>query len=101
MSKKQNKFYSLDSILSKKAVYNVIIGERSSGNTFSALSYGLEEYFRTGGQMALVRRWKEDIKGRRASEIFSAINDEGIVQKLSKGKYSGISYYAGKFYVCN
>lgn len=101
MSKKQTKFYSLDSILSKKAVYNVIIGERSNGKTFSALSYGLEEYFKTGGQMALVRRWKEDIKGRRASEIFSAINDTGIVPKLSKGKYSGITYYAGKFYVCN
>lgn len=96
-----NKFYSLDRILDLEATYNLIIGERSNGKTYAGLKYGLERYFRHGEQMAIVRRWKEDIRGSRASEIFSALiaNDEII--KLSKGKYTGIHYWAGKFYPCN
>lgn len=93
-------FYSLKSILAKKAVYNVIFGERSNGKTYSVLKYAIEQYFKTGGQLAIVRRWNEDIKGRRASDIFTALNVNKEVEKISGGKYSGITYFAGKFYVC-
>ena len=96
-----NKYYSLKNILDKNALYNVIIGERSNGKTYSVLSYAIEHYFKTGGQLAIIRRWKEDITGRRASDIFASINADGIVEKASKGKFTGITYYASKFYFCN
>ena len=66
------KFYSLEPILKKNCVYNVIFGERSNGKTYSVLLHGLTEYCTNGGQLAIVRRWKEDITGRRASDIFKA-----------------------------
>ena len=77
--KQEQKYYSLDRILKKNSTYNVIFGERSNGKTYSALKYGIEEYFKTGGQLAIVRRWKEDITGRRASDVFSAINSNDEV----------------------
>ena len=46
------KFYDLKAILSKNADYNVIFGERSNGKTYAALKYGLENYIKTGKQMA-------------------------------------------------
>lgn len=100
MSKKekQTEFYSLNRINKKEAVYNMIIGERSNGKTYSVLVYALEQYFKTGGQLALIRRWSTDLKGRRASDIFNAINEDGVVKKLSGGEYDGIAYWAGKFY---
>lgn len=98
---KNNNFYSLDNILRKRAVYNVIFGERSNGKTYSVLKHGIKEYFTHGGQMAIVRRWKEDVIGRRASDMFSALNYNKEVEKLSNGRYQGITYYASKFYVCN
>lgn len=94
-------YYNPKNIISKNAVYNVIFGERSNGKTYSILKYGLEQYFATGGQIAIVRRWKEDVIGRRASEIFSAINANDEVFKLSNGKYKAVTYFAGKFYLCN
>ena len=97
----KNKYYSLNSILKTNATYNVIFGERSNGKTYSVLKYGLEQYYKTGGQIAIVRRWKEDITGRRASDIFSSLNANDEVRKVTKGEYEGIVYYAGKFYVCN
>lgn len=99
MSEK-NQFYSLTEILKKKATYNVIFGERSNGKTYGALKYAIESYFKTGGTLAIVRRYKEDITGKRASDIFNAINVNGEVEKISGGKFTGITYYAGKCYFC-
>ena len=35
--KRTPKFYTLDKIKKKKAIYNVIIGERSNGKTYAVL----------------------------------------------------------------
>lgn len=101
VEQKNNKFYSLDNIKKTGATYNVIFGERSNGKTYSVLYEGLKEYCLHGGQLAIVRRWKEDITGRRASDIFTALNSNNEVEKLTNGKYHGITYFASKFYLCN
>jgi len=63
------KYYSLDRILRHNAIYNVIIGERSNGKTYSVLKYAINEYFNgNGGELAIIRRWQEDIRGMRAKE---------------------------------
>lgn len=95
------RFYSTKKIDRKDATYNVIFGERSNGKTYAMLKKGLESYFKDGSQMAYVRRWKEDITGRRAQRLYSGINENGEVEKLSKGEFTGVHYYAGKFYLCN
>lgn len=101
VEQKNNKFYSLDNIKKTGATYNVIFGERSNGKTYSVLLEGLKEYCSHGGQLAIVRRWKEDITGRRASDIFTSLNSNNEVEKLTNGKYHGITYFASKFYLCN
>ena len=101
MSKEQNKYYSLNKILKTNSTYNIIFGERSNGKTYSVLKHSIEEYFKTGGQFAIVRRWKEDITGRRASDIFSALNVNNEIEKISNGEFKAITYFAGKFYLCN
>lgn len=98
--KDEIQYYTLDNILKHKCTYNMIIGERSNGKTFATLEYGVKQYFKNGSQMGIVRRWKEDIIGRRASAIFSAINSNHLVEKYSGGEFEGITYYAGRFYVC-
>ena len=99
-NEKKIKYYSLTNILKREAQYNLIIGERSNGKTYAILMYGLKEYFNHGGQIAILRRFKEDIIGRRASDIWSAINANNEVEKLSNGRFTGIYYYSGKFYAC-
>lgn len=93
------KFYSLKHILSKNCTYNLIIGERSNGKTYAVLKYCLENFLKHKGQCAILRRWQEDIIGRRASGIWDALNKDGTVAKLSNGKYTNVFYYAGKFFL--
>ena len=95
------KFYNLNAINRKGATYNVIFGERSNGKTYALLKQGIADYIKTGGQMAYVRRWKEDIIGRRAARLFSALVENDEISKLSKGDFTGVHYWAGKWYLCN
>ena len=96
-----SKFYSLTAINKKNATYNVIFGERSNGKTYATLKQGVIDYYKNGGQMAYVRRWKEDITGRRASRLFSALCENGEIQKITNNEFTGVHYWAGKWYLCN
>ena len=95
------KFYNLKSILKTNSTYNMIIGERSNGKTYATLKYGIEQYFKNGSQIAIIRRWQTDIRGNRASEVFKALLSNNEIYKISKGQYQGIHYYGGKYYLCN
>ena len=95
------KYYSTTAIDKRDATYNVIFGERSNGKTYALLLKTLKEYAKNGAHMAYVRRWKEDITGRRASQLFAGINENKEVEKTTKGEFTGVHYYAGKFYLCN
>lgn len=98
--KVQNKYYSLKGILSKKAQYNIIIGERSNGKTFACIKYALEKFCKTGKQVAILRRWQTDLKGARASSLFSALESPvNYVEKLTGGEYTHIHYYGSRWYL--
>ena len=94
------KYYSPTKINRKEATYNIIFGERSNGKTYSLLLQAVKGYVKDKSQLAYVRRWKEDITGRRAQRLFSGINENGEVTKATKGLFTGVHYWAGKFYLC-
>lgn len=99
MKQEKNKFYSLTNILNKKADYNIIFGERSNGKTYAALLYGIKRFVATGEQFAYIRRWREDLRGKRAENLFAnhVANEE--ISKLTKGEYNTIFYLSGKWYL--
>ena len=60
----QQVFYNISKLLKTKARYFIVFGERSNGKTFQILLHGLKKYLKSGGQIAVLRRWKEDFKGK-------------------------------------
>lgn len=99
------KYYSLKKILEKDAQYNIIFGERSNGKTYAAFKYGIERYIRTGEQFALVRRWGEDLIGKRGAVMFDSLCHNGLgendIKIMSKGKWNAVHYHASKWYLCS
>lgn len=95
------KFYSLDAILKKNADYNIVFGERSNGKTYAALKYCIEQFYKTGGEFAYIRRWKEDILGKRAANIFAALESDGAIADATDGEFTRVKYYNGVFYLAN
>ena len=101
---KKEKYYSLKRILQEDCRYNVIFGERSNGKTYAVLHHALERYFKTGEQLAIIRRWEEDFVGANSMRSCYASlscngSGENEISKLSKGKYTGVEYYGGKYYL--
>lgn len=101
LKKDEVKYYSLTPILQKECQYNIIFGERSNGKTYAILKYILENYCKHGHQGALVRRWKEDFRGKRGQQMFDALITDGLVSQLTNGKYTTINSYSGKWYLAN
>ena len=98
------KFYSLSNILTKNADYNIIFGERSNGKTYAALEYGIEQFVANGyqtGQTAIVRRFKEDIRGKRAETLYNALEANGRIAELTNGEYTEVYYFNGRYYLSN
>lgn len=100
----KSKYYSLNHILKADADYNIIFGERSNGKTYAALLYGITNFVNSRdtdsiSQFAYLRRWKEDITGKRASQIFDSLVHNNEISKLTEGKYTNVSYSNGAWYL--
>jgi len=97
------KYYSLKKILEQNAQYNLIFGERSSGKTYACLEDGVDNYFKTGEKMAVLRRFREDFRGKRGQAYFETLVTNGkgvnVIKKLSKGKYDRIIYNSSRWYM--
>lgn len=100
--RKKEPFYTLNNILSFDADYNIIYGERSNGKTTAVLKYGIEDSIDSGyvNQIAIVRRWETDFKGKNGQQMFDGIVSLGWVKELTKGKYNSIYYYSQRWYFC-
>lgn len=92
-------YWDINPILSYEAHYNVIFGERSNGKTYGVMQYSLERFFQYGEQFAYIRRWDEDIKGQKGEEVFKGLIENGVVKKLSHGKWDSIKYVSRRYYL--
>lgn len=111
--KEEIKHYSLLPIMKVKSHYKVIYGERSNGKTFAVKHlglFGLHEdgidyngYLDNGDQLAIVRRWDTDLRGKKGSSLFDDIihNKEkgNILSKKTKGKWNSIWFQSMRWYL--
>lgn len=96
----KTKYWDIRNILSRNALYNIIFGERSNGKTYGVLQYGLEQYFSGHGRLGIIRRWEEDFRMKQASTMFDALINNGVISKLSRGKWNGVHYQSHRWFLC-
>lgn len=94
------KYYSLERIDKTNADYRIIVGERSNGKTYAVLCKILENYVKKKKQGALIRRFDLDIRGYRADTLYNSIVENGVVDKLTKGKYNSVFHFRRRWYLC-
>lgn len=96
-----NDYYSLKEILKRNAQYNVIIGERSNGKTYSVEERIIKKFFSTNEkeQGAIIRRWREDFRSKRGKNTFAEFVSNKTIEKLSKGKYNDIIYLSNTWFM--
>lgn len=95
----KNDFYSLKKIKEKECQYNMIIGMRSNGKTYSVLSEIISNYVETGKQGAIVRRWRDDFVGKRGSVMFDGHVSNGLIELLTDGVYTKVVYKSSRWFL--
>ena len=95
-------YYSSKNIRSYNADYNIIYGERSNGKTTDILWLGIEDFINSNyiNQMALIRRYEEDFRGKNGTSMFEGITNLGWIDKKTNGKYNAVYYYSQRWYLC-
>ena len=93
MSKKE--YYRLDKILSCKAQYNILLGQRSNGKSYAVKEFCLYDYFKNDNKFILIRRFDDEIK----ENIIGSYFDDIPIEKISNNEYQGIIYYRKGFYL--
>lgn len=91
-------FYDIGPIDDTKAVYRMIIGQRSNGKTYSACRHIIENYFEKGERGAYIRRYDESIMPKNISSLFDP--HLSLIIALSNGEYNGVFYRAKEFHFC-
>lgn len=93
-----DKFYKLDSILSRDAHYNVIFGMRSNGKTYACKEYGIKNYVKHGKQFAYIRRWDLDLQRGRGATLFDDMVANGFIDKITKHEWNNVTYKSRRWY---
>jgi hypothetical protein len=97
------KYYSSENIRKCNATYNIIFGERSNGKTFDILGGKdgiIWNYVKKGEKGAILRRFHEDIVGKKGDMFFRPIVQEGIVYQYSEGQWTDVYHRGGQFWLC-
>ena len=94
---KKDIYYSLNEIMKKNAIYNIIIGQRSNGKTYSVISLMIKTFIKTGLPSAYIRRLDSELV---PSALFMLLSPHiPDIEKLSKGMYNDYIYKARVFYL--
>ena len=96
-------YWDIGPILKKHCLWNVVIGERSNGKTTGVERHGLKRFLEKGYQMAVIRRYREDFRGKRGAAMFDSLEHNGYgdneIKQLTNGKYDCVYYYSGRWYL--
>lgn len=94
-AKTKQQYYNIKPLLELDAEYNIIMGERSNGKTYSVLNLMLDDFFKTGRKGAYIRRYADEITPANMKFLFSPF--EELIEKKSKGKYNKIGFRGKQF----
>lgn len=88
-------WYSFKRIHKYKALYNIVIGQRSNGKTYAFKQQALENYINKGERCAYIRRFENDIRPKNLAGLF----DVHDIEKLSRGRWNSVKYEKCNFYL--
>lgn len=93
---KQN-YYSVKNILEENADYNVLLGERSNGKSYSVKHQCLSDFINHKWGFVYLRRYTVEIKNFMVMSYFNDVD----VKKETNGKYDAIDVYRSEIFLCN
>lgn len=91
---RKQKFYSIRNLLKENADYNILLGERSNGKSYSVKEYCLGEAYNYENELILLRRWQIETKSANIEAYFA----DAPISAITGGKCNAVTVYRGDLY---
>lgn len=88
-------YYSLERILQTRRTWNILLGQRANGKSFSVKAECVKEAFLGLGDLIYLRRWHLETK---QSDVIAYFYD-CPVKEITAGKYDSITVYQSRIYL--
>lgn len=92
----KQKFYSIERIEKLNAQYNILLGERSNGKSYSVKEFCLRDAYKNGNEFIYLRRWQLETKPSGVEYYFK----DAPISAITDGKYDSVIVNRGKIYLC-
>lgn len=90
-------FYRLNRILGVKAIFNILLGQRSNGKSFSVKEECVKEAFLGMGKLIYLRRFDLELKQDDIQDYFL----DCPVEDITGGQYNFIEVFRKRIYLSN
>lgn len=87
-------YYNIENLLSIKAQYNILLGQRSNGKSYQVKQLALKKAYNTGRKFIYLRRWKEDIKISAVESYF----EDMPIKEITNGDWDSVIAFRGNLY---
>ena len=91
------KYYSIDRILAQKCQFNILLGQRANGKSYSVKRECVKEAFLGMGKIIYMRRWGLEMKEEDIKDYFRDCPTE----EITGGQYNYIDVFRGRIYLAN
>lgn len=96
--KEKEEYWNSKPLLDVGAKISISYGKRGNGKTYGFLKEILDAYVEKNYTTAYLRRWDADIKRNKMSNMFSAFEKQGYIEKITDGKWNFVYYFSGMWY---
>lgn len=93
----KQEYYSPDKIMAEGSTYNIIIGQRSNGKTYSIVDNALDEFLTNGNPSVYLRRYDESITSTNIFKLCTPHIDDLII--MSNGEWNNFEFKNKTFYL--
>lgn len=90
-----SEYYNLNRILPQKAIFNILLGQRSNGKSYSVKTECVKEAFLGMGNLIYLRRWDLELKQDDIQDYFR----DCPVEEITGGQYNFIEVYRKRIYL--
>lgn len=94
--RQKKEYYRLTNIEKLHAQYNILLGERANGKSYSVKERVLMRAYAGEGLFAYLRRYDRDIVTTNVLRYFADMP----IHSITSGEYEGVTFYRGDIFFC-
>lgn len=92
------KWYSAKALLSKRCIWNILLGQKGNGKSTAISRYCLEDAWNNNREFIYLRRWDLETTADKTEHYFALFEQNGWISEITKRKYNCLTVFRKTIY---